>query len=321
MAVLLFLLTIVLCLLLLIGLVSPKTALMFMKTPTRAKVILVYGLSIIVLLFSYGIIHESSWELALKNPAEATEVSLKYKKLEKLPDELKQMTKLIELDLSKNRLSSLPDYIKDFQDLQVLDLSDNPITSIPIWIKDMPGLIELNLDNTNVKSLPDGLELVRVTYNDTPLDSAENYIAVETNDIESSDETDKEIEEDDRTESFGEFAMRRLLGKDYGSRRKFKKGEIYYNQPVATEQVDKIGDFMILMGFFNDDREASMLLDENDEGVFELMIVIVGEEALTEEVVQAFSSIEQVIQNDVFPENEFHLVLTDDEFDPIKTIE
>ncbi len=315
MATLLFTLSIVLGLIALLGLIAPRKVIRNKQKASRGKVMLVYALPSLLLFIGFGMTYESDWDKALKNPAEVTSVSLKFKKLEELPAELAQMTRLQQLDLSKNKLTALPDYLSTFDNLQHIDLSDNPIRELPAWLGEMKSLKKLTLDNTEVATLPEWLSHLDISYANTPLYVAENP--------ENGNENTPDAAEskDDREESLGEFAMRKFLGKDYGYRRKFKKGEIFYNSPVTKEQVDTIGEFMLLMNFFNDEREASMLLDKNKNDVYELKIVVVSERALTEEVMQGFQSIKQVIQQDVFPNDVFHLVLTDGEFDTLKTLE
>lgn len=317
MAVSTFLLSFILGLLFLVGLISPKKVLRKSESPTRGKAFLFFGLPSIALFIAWGSLYESSWDEALKNPETATEVSLKYKKLEILPDELEEMTNIVSLDLAKNNLKSLPIYLKDFKNLETIDLAENPISELPVWLNEMVSLKELNLDNTQITSIPDGLSKLKISYQNTPKWIAENP---EVESTTAAQNTDSSSLEDERSESLGEFALRKILDDRFDFKRKFKKGEIFYNDPVTVDQVDVIGEFMIMMDFFNDEREASMLLDQNRDDVFELKIVVVSEEALTEEVMTGFTSIKNVIKQDVFPDNDFHLVLTDDEFDEIKTI-
>lgn len=298
-----------------VGLLSPKIVLRKSENPTRGKVLKYFGLPAFVLFLGFGMLHESGWDKALKNPTEAKEVNLRYKRLSQLPDELQKMTGLVKLDVSKNNLTTLPTYLKDFDKLEEINLSENPISELPAWIGDMKSLKTLILDETKISSLPDGLEDLTISYQNTPLFSSKNPVTDEKEQVA------EEETKDEREETLAEFAVRKFLGKDYDERRKFKKGEIYYNSPVTKDQVDAIGESMLLMGIFNDEREASMLLDQNKDGIYELKTVVTGEDDLTEEVMQGFSSLEKTIQEIVFPDDEFHLILTDGDFDAIRTIE
>lgn len=318
MTALLFLLSFLFGLIFLIGLITPKKVLRKSEKPTRGKVFLFFGLPSLALFIAWGSMYESSWDEALKDPASATEVSLKYKKLDVLPDELEQMTNLVSLDLGKNNLSSLPSYITNFKKLESLDLSENPIEVLPIWLADMESLKNLSLDGTQITSIPDQLTSLSISYQNTPLWLSENPEAEETK-VAGKESNNTETDEDDHTESIGEFAMRKLLYEDYGFRRKFKKGEIFYNDPVTKEQVDSIGEFMVEIGIFDDEEEASMLLDYKDE-IYELKVVVVSEEVLSDLVMESFTTIKNAIQQDYFPNEEFHLILTDGEFDRIRTI-
>lgn len=315
MTAIIFLLSFIFGLIFLVGLISPKKVLRKSENPTRGKTFLFFGLPSLALFIVWGSMYESSWDEALKDPASATEISLKYKRLDTLPAELEQMTNLVSLDLSKNNLRSLPTYIKDFEKLESINLSENPIEVLPIWLADMSALKELNLDNTQITAFPEQLSELTITYANTPLWLTENP---DVNSLKQVAETETS-EREDHTESLGEFAMRQFLGKDYGHKRKFKKGEIFYNDPITKEQVDPIGEFMVEINLFDDEQEASMLLDFTDE-VYELKIVVVSEEVLSDLVMESFTTIENAIQKDYFPNDEFHLVLTDGDFDPIRTI-
>lgn len=299
------------------GLVSPKKILRSSENPTRGKVLLFLGLPSFLLFIGLGALYESPLEEAMKNPTEVVTLNLSDDRLEAVPTAVDLMINLKELDLSQNQLQSLPEFLANLENLEVLNLEGNPISKLPDWLLDMKGLKELNVNGTNVEEIADSFEVLSITYRNTPLWKMENpTIEGESEEEEATESSDEE----ERTESLGEFALRQFLGKDYGQRRKFKKGEVYYNDPVTKDQVDQIGEFMIMMDFFNDEREASMLLDLNEDDVYELMIVVISEEALTDEVLTGFATIEGIIQQDVFGEDEFHLVLTDGEFEPIKTI-
>lgn len=315
-----FLLSFLLGLLTLIGLFSPKTILRSSEKPTRGKVLLFFGLPSFLLFLGFGMLYESPFEEAMKNPLEVVILNLSNDRLETIPTEVDLMLNLKELDLSKNKIASIPDFLLTLEKLEVLNLEGNPINELPAWLGNMPALREVNVSGTGVEEIPEELLSLTVNYRNTPLWLVENPATEENETSEKEASPSEDSEEEDREESLGEYALRQFLGRDYGQRRKFKKGEIYYNDPVTKDQVDQIGEFMILMEFFNDEREASMLLDFSEEDIYELMIVVVSEEALTDEVIAGFTTIEGVIQQDVFGENEFHLVLTDGEFDPIKTI-
>lgn len=317
MIAILFLLSFILGLVFLVGLLSPKKVLRKSENPGRGKVLLFFGLPSLALFIAWGSMYESSWDEALKDPLSATEVSLKYKKLGILPEELEQMTNLVSLNLAKNNLHSLPAYLKDFNQLETIDLSENPIETLPFWLSEMKALKELNLDNTQLASIPDQFSDLTISYRNTPLWLVENP---KTEEKEDEDNESKDAESrDDHSESLGEFALRKILEDENDYRRKYKKGEIFYNDPVTEAQVDSIGLFMISIGLFDDEQEASMLLDYTGE-VYELKVVVVSEESLSDLVMESFIAIENAIQIDYFQNEDFHLVLTDGDFDTITTI-
>lgn len=318
MAIVFFTLSLILGFVSILGLISPKLILRNSAHPKRSKVLLLLGLPSFILFVAFGFTYESSWDAALKDKENVLEVSLKYMNLTELPEELSTMKQLVKLDLSKNNLTELPNYLRDFNKLEELNLSDNPISELPVWLTDLKSLKRLTLDRTDIIAIPVGLESAEVSYKETPLYQIEHPVLEEAK--EKPELAEEKMQEDDHSESFGEFAMRKFMGRDYGSRRKFEKGEIFYEQPVTKDQVDQIGEFMLLLGVFNDENESSMLL-ELDEDIYKLKMVVNEDSELNADLIAAFTTIKSAIQLDVFPNDKFQLILTDDRLDPIKVIQ
>ncbi len=314
-----FIISLILGVIMLIGLISPKRILKFKENPTRGQVFLIFGLPSFAMFILFGMLYESRLEVAAKDPEHTYLLKLTNQRLEAVPEEVAQLYNLEGLYLQENHLTTLPDFLLTLEKLELLNLADNPIESIPLWIAQMKSLKELDLENTNISMIPAGLEDLTINYKGTPLWLAEHPEEII---VESVDESKTIIasNEEDHSESLGEFAMRQLLDQDYGYKRKFKKGEIFYNGPVTQEQADQVGEIMVTMGFFNDEKEVSMLLDQNDDKIYEFKMVVDQSEQIEEEVLEALKIIRLLVQGQVFPDDQLHLHLTDGQFETTKII-
>jgi Leucine-rich repeat (LRR) protein len=66
-------------------------------------------------------------------------------KLEKLPDEIGNLTNLVYLGLNRNRIEELPATIGNLENLEVLELWDNELYNIPDEISQLKKLKVLEL--------------------------------------------------------------------------------------------------------------------------------------------------------------------------------
>lgn len=88
-----------------------------------------------------------SKKLPLKFP-KVTGLNVSDNKVEKLPDEINEMTLLETLNVSHNQLSTLPESFYELQALRILDLSHNGITDLDeSKLCGMPGIQEINLEH------------------------------------------------------------------------------------------------------------------------------------------------------------------------------
>lgn len=83
-----------------------------------------------------------------------TSLDLSHLGLSKLPDRIRQLTKLAELDLAGNRFTTLPPELAEFPGLTRLDLSKNPLQSLPPEIGRLAGLTRLDLAHTPLAGIP-----------------------------------------------------------------------------------------------------------------------------------------------------------------------
>jgi hypothetical protein len=292
------------------GLVSPKRVLIFADKPTRGKVVLLFIPIMFGLLILMGTLHESPLELALKAPDTTKDLVYNDGNLDEVPMDITKLANLTSLYLEDNKITTLPIFLKDMDNLSLISLKNNPIEALPAWISEMKNLKYVEVDGTNIATLPSGLENLTISYTNTPLWRSENP------QLASATTPSLNTTEDEHAESFKEYAMRRINGQDYGSRRKFLKGEIYYNSPVTKEQADKVGEFMVTIGMFSEEKEVSMLLNQNKDQIYELKMVIDWEYLEQEpEMIDFLKEIRSLAQEAAFINDELHLHLTDDQFE------
>lgn len=312
-----FLLSLLLGLSTFLGLIAPKLFIKLTKQPSRKRVLLMLGVPSFVLFLVFGKLYESPLEEASKNPEGTLELRLANSRLESVPEGVFDLTNLRSLDLSGNSITALPASLVELNSLKSIDLSKNPIDSIPSWLGNLESLEEIDLTNTALTYLPSGIGHINILYEGTPLWRIDHPESIP---VEESSNTASESKDEDHTESLGDFALRSLLGKDYGHKREFGQGKVYYDDPVTKEQADKIGEALTTLGLFSDDKAVSVLLDW-DEDVYILKMVVDEDKALDEEVVQGFQTIRQLIQATALPEEILHIHLTDGKFETIKTID
>ena len=76
-------------------------------------------------------------------------------KLENLPVEIKEMTKLVELDVRKNELTAVPEELGECAMLEHLNLGHNKIPKLPEdLLTKLPLLRELYLYGNKLETLP-----------------------------------------------------------------------------------------------------------------------------------------------------------------------
>ncbi|MEQ9424133.1 MAG: leucine-rich repeat domain-containing protein [Cyclobacteriaceae bacterium] len=336
------LLSFILGILFLIGLIWPKKVIKWGGSPTRGKVFIFYFIPSMIFFYLFGSSYESDLEKALKDPEAVTELSLKNDKMSSLPEGFNKLVNLETLDLSGNNFTAIPVEILDFKKLTKLNLSNNglesiddklqsltalenltlsnnPISEIPEWIADMPNMKELNIIATEVSKFSQEIYnksnsgAIAINYKSTPLWKEENP------DAEEGDDSSGDIKDQDHTESFSEFAFRSLLGNEYGHKRKFGKGEIYYDQPVTKEEADGVGNYMTDLGFFNNEREVSMLLDfDAEDSVHVLrMVTTLEDEGLDDETRESFQLVALMTSMNAFAGEPVHIHLCDDEFETL----
>ncbi|XP_054773808.2 leucine-rich repeat protein SHOC-2-like [Lytechinus pictus] len=91
-----------------------------------------------------------SKKLPMKFPS-VTAFNISDNKVEKIPDEIKEMTMLETLNASHNQLSTLPETFYELSSLRILDLSHNDITDLDASkLCRMSGISEINLEDNPI---------------------------------------------------------------------------------------------------------------------------------------------------------------------------
>lgn len=316
MVVTLFLLSILLGFITILALIIPKKILFFTAAPSRSKAILFLGLPAIILFAISMTITPTRLEIALEDPENVHQLSLSNKNINTVPSEVATLINLKELDLSNNQFTEFPAIVSKLTELTTLDLSENPITQIPSWVLSHPSLTEINLSNTAILEISDKFNKLLINYKNTPLWDIENREEKLTSD--QPNDIQKSIKQtEDHSESFSEFALREILGNDYGFKRKFKKGEIYYKEPVTKAEADNVGKFFVGLNYFNDENEVSVLLNKDKKKTY-ILKMVVKEDQLDDKSIAAFRDIRKWINEDIFPKDKFHLHLIDTDMNLIK---
>ena len=60
---------------------------------------------------------------------------------------------------------------------------------------------------------------------------------------------------------------------NYGKKKTFGKGELYYTESVTNDEAEKAGALLKKMGYLNDDRETSVQIDKADS-IYKIRFVV-----------------------------------------------
>lgn len=118
----------------------------------------------------------TSIEEALLNPDSVRYLSLKHKKLKKLPPEIFQFRNLEILDVSKNKLEEIPEDIEKLSKLRELSVANNYLTTLPIQIGNLTALKKIIAYQNNIAILPTTIgNLVNLELLDLWSNEIENF--------------------------------------------------------------------------------------------------------------------------------------------------
>lgn len=292
-----------------VGMVKP-TAVLPGGMASRGKVFLIYFGSGMVLFFVAGFLGNEENDHNWENPEGVTKLAIDRMDFDAMPERLLEFEGLEELSIQENNIEVLDQkLLQALPTLHTLNISDNPIKEIPAWLAET-SIQTLTLDGTQVEDL--SIEILNaipnISYENTPLAKRE----AEQREI-------AKANGEPSSESLSDYALRQLMGKDYGYEKQFKQGTLYYTKGVDEVKIDSLGAFLVENGYFIEDREISMQLTYKDVGVnaYELRAVYSGDanEELPQDYQEIFTSLAFMISHQVFDGKPVHFHLTDDEFD------
>lgn len=314
------LLILIFIILFLVALIWPKklTALGGGK-PHRGKAFLFYFIPIIVLLIVIGTISENELKLAETEPEKVNYLLQDDAGLSEWPAFTGKVINIDRWDLSDNDLKDISEDVRNLTNLRKLELANNPISQIPEWLTELPELKSLDLRGTKIDST--SLETVfalkekgvKVRFTNTPL-------LPEVVEEKGSEEEQLKAEAD-HTESFWQFAERRLFYGNEGKRRLFKKGELYYGEGIEVAKVDSLGVALEDIGIFTDDKEVTVKLIKVDD-LYQVKMVTIYDKAedMSEDELISWQLISAMIKAQVFDEEKMELHLCDDRLNVYKEI-
>lgn len=96
----------------------------------------------------------TSIEEGLLSPDSVRYLSLKHKKLKKLPNEIFLFKNLEILDVSKNKLDEIPEDIQKLSKLREISVANNNLTTLPIQIGNLTELRKIIACQNNIALLP-----------------------------------------------------------------------------------------------------------------------------------------------------------------------
>ncbi|MFY0652708.1 MAG: leucine-rich repeat domain-containing protein [Cyclobacteriaceae bacterium] len=297
----------------LVGMIKPSIVIKSANA-SRGKVFLYYFLTSFICFIVVGYLGNKETDEALENPEGVTELRLTSKKYDDVPEFLSDFTDLKELSLKNNNISELAKTLLKLKQLEELDLSNNPLEEIPEWIIQLENLKKLDLDNTKIDTIPESVlaAIEDISFEGTPYKSIQEE---QRQGAGTQSEGENSVEEGEE-ESFGDFALRKLMGKDYGYKKEFKEGELFYIKPITEVQVDSLGAYLENAGFFNDEKKVSMQITKNtraDPPRYELR-AIVEEGGLDEDTRTAFKLQAMLISMGIFNNEPVDFHLCDEEF-------
>lgn len=322
-----------------IGLIKPSLVLPKTFNPTRGKVLLFYMVLIIAVLISWGVFLKkaTSLEEALANKDKIFELDLSNQDLNSLDERIKQLPILEELNLDSNNFTLVPEIIFNMPKLRKVSLAANPITELPEQLKSS-NLYEMDLSHTQIRSIPSGFTTkVNLILNNTLIDSLDASVAeaIRKGDLNVSfkgtpyqrkkDEqinmARQKLKKNSESESFWQFAVQRILGKEYGTPLKHNKLTIYYKNPVTQAEADTVARLLTTLGYGNDKYVDVQLLRDPARvpALYKLRFVTDPKAKLDDEAINAFKLIGLLVSS-VLGGSETDVHICDTQFRDLRII-
>lgn len=107
---------------------------------------------------------------------------------------------------------------------------------------------------------------------------------------------------------------------DYGTKKTFGKGELYYTENVTETEADSVGAFLNEMGYLNDEKETSIQLDKVGE-TYKIRLVV-GEQYQEKDssLDISFKALGFMASQQVFDGKDVEVDLCDDQLKTKRTI-
>lgn len=95
---------------------------------------------------------------SIRNLTNLYHLCLSTNQIKELPEAIGNLNKLKKLELSRNQLKALPESIVHLTELEKLDLTENLFETIPQFIGELSNLKNLNLNDNSLKELPESIK-------------------------------------------------------------------------------------------------------------------------------------------------------------------
>ena len=106
---------------------------------------------------------------------------------------------------------------------------------------------------------------------------------------------------------------------NYGTKLKYKKGELYYTKAVNEAEAKKAGEYLQNIGYFNDDKETSVQVDKSGD-VYAVRFVVVEGADKNEEYAKKFQAVAREMSQNVFDGKKAEVHMCDDHLKTLKVI-
>lgn len=106
---------------------------------------------------------------------------------------------------------------------------------------------------------------------------------------------------------------------NYGKKKTFGKGELYYTEQITEEEAQKAGEFLLKNGILSEDRRNSIQLDKADS-IYKLRIVVEDKFFTNDSADITFRGISTFMSLEVFDNKPVEVDLCDDQLKTKRTV-
>ncbi|MDT5123388.1 MAG: hypothetical protein QOC96_2870 [Acidobacteriota bacterium] len=110
-----------------------------------------------------------------------------------------------------------------------------------------------------------------------------------------------------------------MLGcNSFGKRLEFNKGELYYTSAVTEDEAKKLGNYLVIIGYFAD-RQVTVQLDKSSD-TYQVRFVVQEGGEKNEEALASFKLLVNMLSKDVFNGAKVEIHLCNDKLKTIKVV-